>query len=211
MDDPLIVRRLDYLAQSLEQRNELVERERRGLPDEVAQRRSIDELHRDPHDSIVFDSERVHVRRVRVIEARREPSFAYEPLRGVLPCRQGSMNDLDDRGAAEPALLGAVDGSTASLPEDLSEHEVTQDSSLQHGEVVRLCGRAAGLMSHVGTPVVVDGRGAAALVAYRRRDRIAGWSFVTTHAVESVLGKVAARNVRRSSSCPGWGMNSWGP
>src|ERR1043165_4493585 len=70
MDDPLIVSRLDHIAQSIEQRNEPIQRQRLRLADDLAQRLAIDKFHGDPHDAVVFDTERVDMCRVWMIETR---------------------------------------------------------------------------------------------------------------------------------------------
>jgi hypothetical protein len=57
MHDSLIVRRLDHLAEPLEQRDEALEGERPGPAQQLAQRDALDQLHSDPHQAVGLDAE----------------------------------------------------------------------------------------------------------------------------------------------------------
>ena len=80
MDDAEVVRAVDDLAQPPEQRAEDRRRDRAAAVDELVERRAAHVLHRDPQLAVGLGAERVDVRRVRVVEPRRELGLAQEPL-----------------------------------------------------------------------------------------------------------------------------------
>jgi hypothetical protein len=130
VDDALLVRGVDHLAQPLEERHEPVERHRAVRGEPAIERRPAHVLHRDPQHAPGLRAERIDVRGVRVVEPRREPGFAQEPLDGLGPIAMALVQHLDDRLAAEHHLLGPVDDAVAALAQPLDHDEVTQGGPL---------------------------------------------------------------------------------
>src|SRR5678816_2621143 len=124
MHDALPVSRVNDLGDPLEQRHEAVERDRPLRLDQVAERAAANQLHRDPQHPIGLGARRVRVRGVRMVESRREPRLAQEPLDG----RRGTVvaNDLDRDLALEPALLGAVDHALTAAIDELDQPKLAE-------------------------------------------------------------------------------------
>src|SRR5262249_19527459 len=89
------------------------------------------QLHRDPQDAVGLGAERIDVRGVRMIEARRQPRLAHEPLNRLLIGAMVLAQDLDDRLTLEQRLLGAMDAAELPLADLLAEHEISESPALQ--------------------------------------------------------------------------------
>ncbi len=139
MDDALLVRGVNDLADPLEQRHEPVERHRSLRLQHRPQRRTAHPLHRDPQDAVGLGAERVDVRGVRMVEARRELGLAQEPLDPQLLAFRSK--DLDDRLAAQRRLLGEIDIAVAAATDHLAQHEPAE---LAAGERSRRVGGRRG-------------------------------------------------------------------
>ena len=81
--------------------------------------------------SSLLDAERVDVRRVRMIEPRRQLRLAHEALEHDLVVAQPLVQDLDDRLATEQRLLAAIDRAEPALADPLAEHELAERPTAQ--------------------------------------------------------------------------------
>jgi hypothetical protein len=122
--DARVVRALDDLRDALEQRHELLGRQRAALVEPARKRRPVHHLHRDPEQPVDLDPECIDVRRVRMVEPRGELGLAQEPPHDGLVVAQPLVQHLDHRSAPERLLLTAVDRPVAALTDPLADDEL---------------------------------------------------------------------------------------
>ena len=151
MDDALLVRGVHDLAEPVEQRHDTRDRQpSAGLRVEhLAQRRAAHQLHRDPQEPVGLGSERVDVRRVRMVEARCELGLAQEPLHQRAAGAVARVQHLDDCLAPQRALLGAIHDAIAALAELRADREVAERAAGQLR--VERCRHGDGLQVILGT------------------------------------------------------------
>ena len=130
VDDALLVRGVHDLADALERTARSARAAARPARQQLLERRAAHQLHRDPEDAVGLGAERVDVRRVRMVEPRREPRLAQEALNRLLGGAMIRAQDLDHRLALEQRLLGAIDA-PKPLPHLLAHHEVAEGPAYQ--------------------------------------------------------------------------------
>ena len=109
----------------------------------LIERLAADVLHRDPQDAVGLGAERIDVRRVRVVEPRRELGLAQEALDPVRDARDLAAQHLDDHGAIERRLLGEEHLARAALAEPLDDRELAERAADQ-ARRRRVGGRCSG-------------------------------------------------------------------
>jgi hypothetical protein len=140
VDDAALVRGLHDLGHALEERHELVERQRAALAQPVIERDALHHLHRDPEQAIgVLDAERVHVGGVRVVQPRRELGLAHEALQHDVVPAQPLVQHLDDGLATQERLLTAIDRTKTTGVDSFAKNEFSDGTAAKVLAVTHPC------------------------------------------------------------------------
>ena len=130
--DAALVRGLDHLRDAVEERHQLLDRQRSALAQPAVERGALHHLHRDPEQAVVvLDPERVDVRGIGVVEPRRELGLTHEPLQHDVVAAQPLVQHLDDRLAAEQRLLAAIHRAEAAFANALAKDELAERSAAE--------------------------------------------------------------------------------
>ena len=146
VDDPALVRLRDRFR-DLRQRLEQL-RQTRAVVDARAQRRAVDELHRDVRNSLVVNLrliDRVDVDDVRMIERRSRARLLAKALQAVGIDGEAPRQDLDRDAAVQPLVDGGVHRAHPARADLLGNRVVSQPrAGGNHPAQIRAISRSSG-------------------------------------------------------------------